>query len=232
MKKLITILTIMIVLAGAVFATEPTPDPRGQNHTTANIDVTATVEAIYPAFSLKATGDSIDAAATAAEGERDTAVLKSTVVSALATATDATVDFQILQTGPARVKNSYTLTVSATPLALVKFIDADGVEINTDPSADEIAVNTFALKQGNAAPAIKQNSLHAAVQKGEQGHEVVVGQFTAANNVLTAAYNGVVTVADLGQSNVLGAFDVTWLANANVASGKYKATVTVEIAAL
>lgn len=227
MKKIFAILMVALIAGAIAFATV-TPDARGTTPTDAQIQITAQIVPVFPQFTLSTTGTNV-AIETAAEGATETAALTADAAALLGTGTNVTVGFAIKQSTNAKVKNAYTLTVTATPLALVEFIDADGSVIATAPTADEIALNTFALATGSATPTI--GSLHATVTKGAAGHQVDTGVFTSSGNVLTATYNGTVTTTDLSDTT-LGTFSVTYEGNAELAAGNYLSTVQLEVAAL
>ena len=222
MKKfLIAILMMAVVLAG-VFAAADTRTTATPSD--AQITVTVQIAALYPHFTLSTTGSNI-ANKTATEDTDQVAALTTDAATALSEGTNVTVGFAIRQADTAKVKNAYTLTVTATPLALKEFIDADNNVVAVAPTAAEIALNTFALATGNDEPTI--GGLHATVTKSG----VNVGTFTADGNVLTATYNGTVKTTDLDDTT-LGTFSVEYVGNDGCAPGNYESTVTLEIAAV
>lgn len=222
MKKLFVFLMVTFIAMAGLFAA---PDTRTSvSPSDAQITITAQITALYPHFTLSTTGSNVETK-TATEDTDQEAALTSDAAASLAEGTNVTVAFAIKQADTAKVKNAYTLTVTATPLALVEFIDADGNVVATPPTANEIALNTFALATGSDAPTI--GGLHAAVVK----NSVTVGSFSSVGNVLTATYNGTVKTTDLSDTT-LGTFSVEYVGNDENAPGNYESTVTLEIAAV
>ena len=223
MKKLITILTIMIVLVSAVFATDEQPSAA---HGATQIDITATIEAVAPRFSL-GTNDTtdLDADKTApiVAGKtaqnitvQQTASMKSTVASALGNGTAQTISFVIRQTQDSRIKTAYNLTVTATDLKL------DG----TSTTPHEFFTCT------TKSPAV---SGIAAVTDGAQQNPTTLATFAPLaqdSNVLVATYaGGAVDVSTKLTDNVIGSFDVSWNGDALAAAGTYTASIVLEVAA-
>lgn len=221
MKKFFVFLMVAFIAVAGIFAADTRTSVSPSD---AQITITAQITALYPHFTLSTTGSNV-AIKTATEDTDQVAALTSDAAASLAEGTNVTVAFAIKQADTAKVKNAYTLTVTATPLALVEFIDADGNVVATPPTANEIALNTFALATGNDTPTI--GGLHATVTKSN----VNVGVFTASGNVLTATYNGTVKTTDLNDTT-LGTFSVEYVGNDENAPGNYESTVTLEIAAV
>ncbi len=128
MKKLITILTIMIVLVGAVFAVDPSATRAGSAGTAA-IDVTAQVTATYPIYKLVVSGGAGDASSVVAPANQyafnvvpDPALTPAAItdVSGLIVADgSAVVTFHVNQISNSRCTASYRLSVAASDLVLV-----------------------------------------------------------------------------------------------------------------
>ena len=115
MKKLIAILTIAIVLVGAVFATAPAQDDSAQ------ITVKTEIKIQYPVYSVKATNSSFS---TTVEGASVTlgnaadvlatpGTAEVTISDDVLTKADTTVTFTIYQTTLSRIKGTYTYRQTA-----------------------------------------------------------------------------------------------------------------------
>ena len=119
MKKLIVILTIMILVACSVFAGEA-----------ATIRVTTTVESKKPTFILKAglTSDSFEKAVS--DNEADNVLGWETVEKSIK-AEDVVVFFEIVQKGDARaVGEKYSLNIEASGMELI--LNEDGSPLTSD----------------------------------------------------------------------------------------------------
>lgn len=107
MKKLITILAILTVLVGALFASTDTHQ----------IKLTVTIDSTEPTFVLK-TNTGADAASAAA-GATSTAALSAPNKTALTTANGvATVSFDVVQTTYARSVSTFRMKVTAGDFVL------------------------------------------------------------------------------------------------------------------
>ena len=121
MKKLIVILTIMILVACSVFADE-----------THVIRVTTTVESKKPTFILKAglTPDSFEKAVS--DNEADNVLGWETVEKSIK-AEDVVVFFEIVQKGDARaVGDKYSLNIEASGMELILNEDGSPLASDTD----------------------------------------------------------------------------------------------------
>ena len=121
MKKLIVILTIMILVACSVFADE-----------THVIRVTTTVESKKPTFILKAglTPDSFEKAVS--DNEADNVLGWETVEKSIK-AEDVVVFFEIVQKGDARaVGEKYSLNIEASGMELILNEDGSPLASDTD----------------------------------------------------------------------------------------------------
>ena len=215
MKKLITILAIMIVLVGAVFAT----DPLAANDK-AQLTVNTEIKLQYPIYSLQATawgtygqgtnGD-LGSADVMVHSENPLTPQDVRIGDDVLTEHDATITFTINQTNLSRIKGSYTLSVSAGNLIITKITNQDGSKTNASDA--EKTANQFTV---SAAPEIA-------------GETVTNTTMTyPANGKIKIQYNG----KKVGASDAvtpLATFSYTWSANESAAAGDYKADVTLTI---
>lgn len=205
MKKLITILAVMIVLVGAAFATD-----------SAQITVNATVSERVPSFKLTTTGNTavLDAEATAAAittpAGTGSVTIKNAIADELADGTNQTVTFGVVlvpRQDQKKIKTTHTYTFTASASALA----------HTTPALAED--NKFAAAVGN----------FSVVQS--QGNPVIpatVASITA-NASLVLTFNG--KSYDPGNAEfVFATFPVTYTGNANAVPGAYQGTVTIELA--
>ncbi len=219
MKKLITILTIMIVLVCSVFAD---PAPLAQNDS-AQIDVTAVITLKKPVFALKAASFGTNGAGTnAVIGVSDTMEHGSVTAEDIRIGDDvlsdydATVNFQIVQTALSRAQGTYTLTVAASNLVITKIKLADGTE-STDAEKLDAANNKFVV---SAAPTIQKGT------SGTAPTNTTMDNTTAGELAIT--YDG----KKVDANTILGNFSYTWTHDANCAAGTYEADVTLTITSI
>lgn len=205
MKKLITILTIMIVLVGATFATD-----------SAQITLNATVSERVPSFKLNTTGNTAldsEAAAVVIPDGSGSATIKSTVADALADGTNTTVTFGVVlvpRQDQKKIKTTHTYTFTVTAGDLVH---ADANSLGTKDVVD--ANEKFTATKGNFVAV--QNAIPAA-------NATVTG---GASLVLT--FNG--KSYDPGNAEfVFATFPVEYSGNASALPGSYSGTVTISIA--
>ena len=129
MKKLITILAILTVLVGALFASTDTHQ----------IKLTVTIDNTEPTFVLKTNTGA--GAASAAAGATATATLSAANKTALTTANGvATVTFDVVQTTYARSVSTYRLKVTAGDFVLTS---------NGTPIANPTANEKFEVEEAN-----------------------------------------------------------------------------------
>ena len=202
MKKLITILAIMIVLVGAVFAD------------TANLLVTTEVTEVAQTFKLNlkevATGNN---KATFSDSAAES-VVESTPTTDDATITtndmltkDATVTFNVLQTTTdARKTISYTLSAVVEDLTLYELPD------HTTPTNAQITANKFAADTPLARTI-------TAVDHSEYYTHGDAGTSVAVNFLGTP----------VPANTEIATFTCTWTHNANAIPGFYRANVTLTI---
>ena len=218
MKKLITILTIMIVLVGAVFATNPL-----ETGDKAQLTVNAEVKLQYPIFSLQATawgtygqgtnGD-LGSADVMVNDENPLTPQTVKIGDDVLTEHDATITFTINQTNLSRVKGTYTLSVSAGNLVIDQITKQDGTK--QDATEAEQTANKFVV---SAAPTISGNTVTNTTMNTSTAGQIAI------------TYNG----KKVGSSSAvtpLATFSYTWTHDENAAAGDYKADVTLTITSI
>ncbi len=205
MKKVITILAIMMILVGSVFA-DTVPAGSGSNGT-ASLDVTIAISAQYPTFQLKS-GSATDNVASTHEANYDPADVALTADSLLSD--DQPVSFDIVQLTRSSATAKYWLTVTATDMVLVK--DASGATIST---LSDASIQSFTVKSATPTVSAPETAITGIDNTGTSG------------NKLVAAYDGTTVAAN----TTIGSFTATWKKNANAVSGSYKATVTLTVTA-
>ena len=238
MKKLITILTIMIVLVGAVFAAN-TPEAERANGT-AQIDVTAKIPESVPQFQLavksgdiasesddvalgtvtsSGSGENITYTTTAASLTSVKAALTDDAITELGKASSSvTIGFAINQIADANLKAAYEITVVATDLLLKKYSDGTAFS-GTQTSTQKFPLEATANTKMGAAPTVTATS--ASVQTGLT--------LTAAANKLSVGYTGAAKIAATDPILELGTFSVKWMSNATAVAGDYEANVTITV---
>ncbi len=126
MKKIITVLTILAVLAGALFATS-------ESH---SIKITVTIDNSEPTFTLKTTSGA-DQVSTTADAAAVEAALSSANKTALAGASGtADVGFAIQQTSNANSVSTYRLYVTVSDLVLT----SNGSPLENPTSTEKFTV--------------------------------------------------------------------------------------------
>lgn len=126
MKKIIAVLTILTVLAGALFATS-------ESH---SIKITVTIDNSEPTFTLKTTSGAAEVS-TVADAAAVEAVLTSANKTALAGASGtASVGFAIQQTSNANSVSTYRLYVTVTDLVLT----SNGSPLENPTSTEKFTV--------------------------------------------------------------------------------------------
>ncbi len=202
MKKIITILAIMMILVGSVFAA--TGD---SSNGTASLDVTIAISAQYPTFQLKS-GSVTDNVASTHADSYDPADVALTADSLLSE--DQPVSFDIVQLTRSSAKATYWLTVTATNMDLVK--DASGATIST---LSDTGTQRFTVASTTPSVSAPTTAVTGISNNGTSG------------NKLVAIYDGTTVAAN----TTIGSFTATWNKNANAVSGDYKATVTLTVTA-
>ena len=223
MKKLITILAIMIVLVGAVFASDPGYKPTDTPASTkstgdgdAVINVTATIGSEWPKFQL-ATKTGAAVVPSAVGGDED-AALSSANVSALTEADSGsvTVTFGINQISDSRTTDNYTLTVTATNLVLVQPLGGEAIAWNTAVATEDV---TERFVTTTPAPQISKKSVDNITM-----NDSVAG-------TLKLDYNGKKIKAGTASALELATFDVSWTKNSSAQAGDYKSVITLHVQA-
>ena len=208
MKKLITILAILTVLVGAIFASEDVHQ----------IKLTVTIPETVPSYILKTTSGAADASATA--GQTSTAALSEANKTALLGASGtADVGFAIQQVSNSRTLTGYTMTVNASNLVLVS--------TNDNPKSIE---RTFDDAVENATANEKFTVVSAApnLTKGSETNIAYTGDGTSSLHV---QYNGVMVAATTQAPVSIGTFTVGYNANATAKPGNYVANVKLTVTA-
>ncbi|MBR1582567.1 MAG: hypothetical protein IJ663_02310 [Spirochaetales bacterium] len=214
MKKLVTILTIMIVLVGAVFA-----DPE------ATLNITAMLTAQVPSFKMAITSDSsvTSAAAVYSDSANGPTTANSTLSTAsvnslIAESGTVTVNVSLSQVENARLTGtgaSYILSVVASDLIL----QSNGANV-----ASPTIFQKFTVVDSTPAITRASETLTTLVNS----NPVQVATISAVDNELTVSYEGFVA-ASTNNPVQLGTFSASWNANESAAAGDYKATITLSI---
>ena len=215
MKKLIAILTIAIVLVGAVFADNPVASSANGD---ASIVVTTTINKAFPAFKLSATSPA---------GTTDSAVAATNHTAGAVTidtdallSNNATVSFAIIQTQTSRAHVKYWIGVTATKLVMTK--DENNNSIDTTAADYNASTHEFELVAAvDATPAIVGNNID----------NVTVG---GTNDGTSADKTGAYFEYEGGKvaaNTTIATFDVNWKKNEDAAPGTYQATVTLHVTA-
>ena len=212
MKKLVTILTMMIVLVCAVFA-----DPE------VSLNITAMLTAQVPSFRMAIASDTnvTSAAAVYSDSTIGASTANSTLSntslnSLIASSETVSVDIALSQVANARLTGtgvSYVLSVEATDLIL----QSNGADV-ANPTATEkftVADTTPAITRASETLTTTVNSV-----------PITVATITASDNALTIAYSGFVA-ASTANPRDLGSFTVSWNANESAVAGNYKAAITL-----
>ncbi len=205
MKKLITILAIMMVLVGAAFATD-----------SAQITLNATVSERVPLFKLTTTnnGAVLSGEATPVDikdpaASPSSVTIKEDVATALAEGTNQTVTFGVMiapRTDGKKIKSTHTFTFTVTASALA----------HTTPAlADD---NKFTAAVGNYTKVMNQ------------GNPVIPTTYATTTDgaSLAVTFNG--KSYDPNAATIFATFPVTYTGNPNAVTGAYSGTVTIEVA--
>ncbi len=220
MKKVISILVVLALVAGFAFATEPQDSDA---HGSATININASIGVLFPRFQLAVKTGSGTASANVTDGGASSdSDLSEANITALTTENGtATVDFNVNQIADSRCTANYKLTVVAYDMCLIKSADGTTVPRRSyiNAIADNDATHRFAVQSGVT---------HAKVYEGSN-ITVAVDPTDAA--FLTASYAGV--FADYSTNNpiVLGTASATWNANTTAIAGDYQAQVSLTVEA-
>ncbi len=230
MKKLITILTIMIVLVGSVFAVEPYNDA-AKVPGTAAIDITATVSELFPVYQLAVnTGAGAQTSRNVGNGAEaividegvvsQKAAMNTNLVNALTAGNTAAVVFDIKQISQSRCEADFQMVVTASKLVRVQWKDAAGdTQTRTfEDALDEATTEeTFTQTVAIAHDFTYADSTTIGTLQSEPTDKIV------------AKYTGkTITATD----SVIGTATVTWNGNQYAKPGEYEARVLLTVSAL
>ena len=219
MKKLITILTIMIVLVGAVFA-----DPAATSTGNTSILVTTSISAVEPTFKLYSgaieslladqTVDEAKAAAVAANHP--------VVIDTNSLLTEAqTVTFKVSQITNSRSIKAYTLAAEATDLVLYKYKNAQNQDVLEETTAHPAAA-------GKKKFEVQATTVNTFANGSLSTDDATYGGDGSAK---TITYKGTsIDVTGQGKAPIdVATFTCTWNPNDQAVTGDYRATVTLKI---
>lgn len=214
MKKLIVILVIAIVVAGAVFAVETAAG-------SARIDVTTCIKPREPQFRLTVTNTSADKDKYTLGNPVFSNVVLDGLVSGKATikddelkttGTNVTVSFAIGQISEALTYSKYYFTVVASDLTLQE--DAN----NTAAHIAELGATekTISVDAGGT-PTITAATIEHVTAGG------------TGTTTISQKYNGTRINASEDSIVSVGTFEVTWLGNTAAVPGTYAGNVTLSV---
>ena len=221
MKKLIAILTIAIVLVGAVFADATSTGA-------SSIKITTSVSEIEPTFRLKA-GEVTSDLAAAANAE----AVASITAAALAGNTSyviaqdellsaaQTVTFYVQQISRSKSIKTYTFSAAATDLVLYKYKDTNGDDVLV---SEHVHPATEAEKKFTVGATTVNTFANGALAEAKATY----GGTTSAK---TVQYLGNAQPASAESPVNVVSFTCTWAANNDAVTGDYQATVTLTISA-
>ena len=225
MKKLIAILTIAIVLVGAVFA-DPAPVNGSDSNGSAAIDVKCVIGEQHPTFQLlaktittQATGDNGDVLFSDVAAENPTKGQVTLTTNYLLDAS-ANIVFAVMQTNKSRSTANYTLGISATDLKLDNYAAVGTENLDTD--------EFFAVTLSEVAAASSYGA------SSTNGLKITPASVSTANGTSSSSYAADYDgkVIDGSTTDVeIATFKATWAQKANAVAGSYSATVTLTITA-
>ena len=212
MKKLIAILTVMIVLVCSVFADIQT-----------SLDLHIMLTAQVPSFRLSITSDTdVTSAASLDSGSGtspSSALSAGSLETLLSSSGQVTVSFSLSQITNARLTGShastYTLSIEATDLIL----QDNGADVE-DPDDFQI----FPVDNKNPDIYIASETLITT----SNSEDFTVAAISSLDNELTVEYLGFVA-ASSNNPRSLGTFSVSWNANEDAIPGEYKAAIKLLI---
>jgi len=232
MKKLITILTIMIVLVGAVFAVDPYEGTKTISNGTAAIDITASVKELFPVYQLAVkTGAAAATSRNVGNGAEEIlidegdvpvankAAMTTDLVNQLTAGNTAAVVFNVKQISQSRCEVDYEMVVTATKLVRVQWKDAAGdTQQRTFEEALDAATGEETFTQ---TIAIAHDFTYA--------DSTTIGTLqTEPTDKIVAKYTGkTITATD----SVIGTATVTWNGNQVAKPGEYEARVLLTVTA-
>lgn len=216
MKKLITILAIMLVVVGAVFAEDPQP-------TNQRLTLQSDVSEKKPAFKFQGSEDdkygTDGKVVTSAQGSWDGTLITS--AKSIADA-DITLNFRILQTGSAGESDS-------TTYARYKGVVTFAVEVGDLTQQAPLAANTSAATVEGTLGTLTVGTVgkYDASVNGSTTEVSNKITLSTTSNGFSAAYNGKVK-----DDQVIGTFSATWKKDETLPNGTYKADITLTISAV
>ena len=242
MKKLITILAIMIVLVGAVFA-----DNAVGNST---LIVKTTIAEVLPTFGLTAISSNVSSVTQAqyanATAQNNGVTTPIDSQQGYATITDSTnlitangtvaVQFAVKQISDSSTTRTFHLAAEATNLVRVKDpttqsnvnVGVGNVSVNTDFSAIDANEMFTVSDSGTVIPAITNGSDVAAAL--DSTHHIKGSANATTSTTLDVQYDGVkISAYGADNNKQIGVFTVTWNANPNAKPGDYEACVKLTV---
>ena len=214
MKKLIAILTIAIVLVGAVFATS----------SNSSITVTTHIGNIEPSFKLSTTQVSTALGSNAAGAHE--------ITEDALLASNQTVEFIITQINRSKSVKTYTLTATAEDLVLYKYKNAAGSDVlvstTAHPATD--AEKKFSIVGGTSGTWTVDT--FTSTTAGENPTPFIPTSkvtYGGSSSGLTVTYKGNALVASEEAPVTVAKFTCEWAANNDAVTGDYQATVTLTI---
>ena len=220
MKKLITILTIMIVLVGAVFAAS----------TDSSLIVTTKINSLEPTFKLS-TAETGTATSEVALGTAGTLSNAYAITTDYLLANDATVTFYVRQISMSRSVKTYTLTATATDLVLYQYPNQAGngnilVSTTAHPADPEYKRFEVTGRDTSTGIAVVKTFADGALETAKATYG---GAADGSSKTIT--YKGNAVGSASSTDIVVASFTCTWNDNINAVSGDYQATVTLTVEA-
>ena len=205
MKKIAAILTIMIILAGSIFA----------DNLEKSFNVTIMLSAQVPSFKLGIASDSSVASAGAyysdpanASSNASSSLSNESIANLLLPNETVEVSFSLRQVANSRLTGtdaSYTLSVEATV---------------SNPTSYQM----FAVDVEEPAISLVRDTLTTTVNN----QPVIVANLSSYGNELTIEYDGFVA-ASINKPVALGTFSVIWHSNEDAVPGDYKASIKLTV---
>ena len=222
MKKLIAILAVMIVLVGAVFATD----------TTNTIKITTCINPVEPTFRLNGTSVNYQSHQTDTADVSDTGLVDITD-NYLFDHASTTVNFTITQISTSKSYSTYTFSVKASDLRLVEGSDSTSYTFadwaNTYDGHDDMILPIDG--RGTDGASLDASGYLAIALTAHADYTHI--DLEAASGSVSAEYDGHQVVA--GESNPapveLASFSCTWNQNAAAMAGDYEAYVVLTVSA-
>ena len=236
MKKLIAILTIAIVLVGAVFAEAEGTATKGAGTATLNVKVTILPDTPIFALRTQPNDANVQTAGQASVSQTDSAALTADAAANLASGTSVAVNFDVIQVSDAKSFEKFYFTVEATDL---KAKQPEGVD-NTDWAAIPADTKVFKISGGST-----EGKLYPQITRSEETHLVTTGdnigyaKLTTSGATATTAQTGSgrasiqyigVLKADADHVYTIGSFSCTWEGNNTAIPVNYEATVKLTVA--